>query len=64
MRERESFQGGEGTRADADVQEDLTKIGWFVEVDNGRFFEETGWWGVRRCCKNHLLRMCLIWSGN
>jgi hypothetical protein len=30
-----SFQGGKGTRAEADVGEDLAYVGWSVEVDSG-----------------------------
>ena len=32
-----SFQGGEGTRAEEDVGEDLAEVGWCVEVDSGFF---------------------------
>ena len=30
-----SFQGGESTKAEADVAEDLAEVGWSAEVDKG-----------------------------
>ena len=30
-----SFQGGEGTRSEVGVDEDLAEVGWSAVVDNG-----------------------------
>lgn len=42
-----SFWVGEGTRAEAAVNEDLTEIGWSAEVESERFFWETLGSGVQ-----------------
>ena len=42
------FQGGEGTRVEAVVGEDLAEFRWSVEVDSGGFFLESVCSGVLR----------------
>ena len=46
-----SFQGGEGTWAEAGVVEDLAEVGESAEVDRGGL-GNCGWWDLRRGCGN------------
>ena len=41
-----SFQGGEETRVEVGVSEDLTEVGWSAEVDSGGCFKEIVYDGV------------------
>jgi hypothetical protein len=50
-----SFQGGEGTRAEAGVGEVSAEVGWSLEVDR-RYFKEIVWWSRTRFS---LLQQCL-----
>ena len=38
-----TFQGGEGTRAEVSVDEDLMEVGWSDEIDSGECFKEIVW---------------------
>ena len=56
-----SFQGGEGTRAEAGVGEDLVEVGWSAEVDSWVCFKEIVV-GLKRECGN-LYGGCILSLG-